>query len=68
MWVGVKTMTEAEHRLLVEVRNLCCPERNTKRINGLTDQTHNIPLFMVGPDDHVRGDWGDGFLDDAWKD
>ncbi|MFO0800613.1 MAG: hypothetical protein U0804_24380 [Gemmataceae bacterium] len=55
------------HDVLVELRVLSFQEGNAKRINDLTDLTHNVPLYMVGRDDFVMGYLRAGFLDYARK-
>jgi hypothetical protein len=55
------------HAVLVEIRNLSYQEGNAKRINDLTDLTHNIPLFMVAQDPFVMGYLRDGLIEYARK-
>jgi hypothetical protein len=51
------------HDVLVEVRNLSLQDGQTRRINDLTDLVHNIPLFMIGRDDHVLSYLRSGFVE-----
>jgi hypothetical protein len=55
------------HQVLVEIRALSYQEGQAGRINYLADLTHNIPLFMVGRDEHLLGYLRDGFMAYARK-
>ena len=63
----VEKYTQILHAVMVEIRNLSFREGNAKRINDLTDLTHNIPLFMVDQDPFVMDYLRDGLIEYARK-
>lgn len=63
----IEKCAEILHQVLVEIRNLSYQEGNAKRINDLTDLTHNIPLLMVDRDSSVMNYLRKGLVDYARK-